>query len=317
MASSHPFTIYGYDHIKAVVRDIPKFEKTLKVLGFSKVQDIPESFQKPHSVWGSGEAFFVLYEPSHALAKPHFDLHGDTVFDLSFFVESHSSHPMLYEGAGKMKHTLTNKRSFKSVPSPRGVLKFDHNTLNVEKGEMNPQVDYYQKTFNFEKGQYFDIRGKETGLYSWVTRAPNKTVQIPFNETQDEKSQIQEFINIHKGAGVQHIALLIPDIIKTMEAVRADADNNIDFLTIPDTYYEIVPKRIQIRESWEKLEKLRILADKDPQGGGYLLQIFTQTLFGGFFFELIQREGNEGFGEGNFRSLFESMELDQKRRGVL
>ncbi len=318
MASSNVFTIHGYDHVKAALKDVPQFERALKVLGFSPVptQKIPESFQNPHSVWGSGEAFFALYDSTHPLAKLHHDLHGDTIFDLSFLVQSHASHPTQFEGAGRMKHSLTTRRSFEPLPSPRGVLKFDHNTVNVEKGQMDRWVSFYESSFGFEKGQYFNIKGKETGLFSWVTRTPNKTVQIPFNESQDEKSQIEEYIRIHRGAGVQHLALLTPNIIQTMQAVYADKESLVKFLTIPDTYYEIVSQRVKIRESWSDLEKLRLLADQDDKGG-YLLQIFTEVLFGGFFFELIQREGNEGFGEGNFKALFESMELDQKRRGVI
>lgn len=317
-SSASALSLYGYDHVKAALKDVGKFERALKALGFTQISDskIPKEFAHPQSVWGSGEAFMALYPHDHAMAKPHYDLHGDTIFDLSFLVESKSSFPPVIEGAGKMRHSLVSKRSFEPVSSPRGILKFDHNTVNVEQGQMNPWVDFYMNTFGFEKGQYFNIKGKETGLFSWVTRTPNKTVQIPFNESQDEKSQIEEYIRIHRGAGVQHLALLTPNIIQTMERVRAEASADVKFLTIPDTYYEIVPKRVTIRENWKDVERLRILADTD-ENGRYLLQIFTEVLFGGFFFELIQREGNEGFGEGNFKALFESMELDQKRRGVL
>jgi 4-hydroxyphenylpyruvate dioxygenase len=149
-----------------------------------------------------------------------------------------------------------------------------------------------------------------------VTRSPDKNVQIPFNEAADPKSQIQEYINIHRGPGVQHIALLTPNLIGTMDAIRKDLAAKIQFLDIPDTYYELVSSRYKIKEDFKDLERLRILVDQD-KSGGYLLQIFTGILFGGFFLELIQREGNIGFGEGNFTALFESMELDQKRRGIL
>jgi len=311
------FTLHGYDHIKCAVENVTKFEKTLECFGFSRIsQSIPEALKKPTAVWGSGEAFFVIYQHDHPEAAAHWKRHGDTIFDLSFIVQSKADHPMVYEGAGGMKHTLVHRRSFAPVPAPHGILLFDHNTLNVEQGQMNQNVDYYIDTFGFEKGQYFDIKGKETGLHSWVTRAPNKTVQIPFNESADDKSQIKEFIDIHHGAGVQHIALLTPSILKTMEAVKSRDSMNFKFLDLPDTYYELLPSRVKIRENIEDLKKHRILADAD-KNGGYLLQIFTGTLFGGFFFELIQREGNEGFGEGNFQALFDSMELDQKRRGVL
>lgn len=311
-----PFRILGYDHVKVALESVPSFERVLRNFGFQNIKDVPDFLNKPTSVWASGDAVFCLYDSKHPEAQEHWKLHGDTCFDLSFHVESLGKHEWVYSGVGQMKHTLVSQRSFPSFPAPRGILKFDHNTLNVDRGELEPTVNDYLQKFGFEKGQYFNIRGKETGLYSWVTRAPNYSVQIPFNEAADSHSQIQEYINIHKGGGVQHIAFLTPDIISTMDAVKKDRECAVKFLDIPDTYYEIVPKRVQIRENWKEVERLRILADQDERGG-YLLQIFTQNIFGGFFFELIQREGNLGFGEGNFKALFESMELDQKRRGVL
>lgn len=311
-----PFRIKGYDHVKVAVNDIAAFEKSLSNFGFLLLKNPPKHLNSPSSVWASGDAVFCLYESTHPLAKRHFDLHGDTVFDLSFWVESLKSHPMTYEGLGQMKHSLVHERSFSTQAAPRGILRFDHNTLNVDRGELEPSVKKYLAEFGFEKGQYFDIKGKETGLHSWVTRAPNKTVQIPFNEASDSKSQIQEYITVHHGPGVQHIALLTKNIISTMDAVMKDKSNAIRFLEIPDTYYEIISRKVKVREDMNELKRLRILADQDEKTG-YLLQIFTQNIFGAFFIELIQREGNEGFGEGNFTALFESMELDQKRRGVL
>jgi 4-hydroxyphenylpyruvate dioxygenase-like putative hemolysin len=310
------FKIKGYDHVKVALKDPASFETVLKNFGFLQIKESPKALQSPTSIWGSGDAVFCLYESGHPEAKAHYELHGDTVFDLAFVVESREKHPMRFEGVGKMKHTLTPERSFAAVPAARGILRFDHNTLNVDRGELDPTVNRYLSDFGFERGQYFDIRGSQTGLHSWVTRAPNKSVQIPFNEASDSKSQIQEYINIHRGPGVQHIAFLTTNIVSTMDAVMRDQTNRVRFLDIPDTYYEIIEQRMKIRENFLDLRRLRILADQDEKRG-YLLQIFTQNIFGGFFIELIQREGNDGFGEGNFKALFESMELDQKRRGVL
>ncbi len=314
--TSSPVKVLAYDHIKVSISDIPKFEKSLQVLGFTKAEDGPDFIGKPDSIRGSGDAVFCIYKPTHSMAKKHFDLHGNTVFDLSFMVEEGGSAPQELQGLGGMKHTLVSKRSFKKFPVGRGIEKFDHNTINIEMGQLNQTVCDYLSKFVLERGQFFDIKTKLTGLKSWVTRSPNLGVQIPFNEASDPKSQIQEYIEIHKGPGVQHIALNTKDIIGTMTAVAQDAATNFEFLGVPDTYYELAEKRVKIRENLKDLEKLRILVDQD-QKGGYLLQIFTQNLFGGFFFELIQREGNIGFGEGNFQALFESIELDQKRRGVL
>ncbi|MBN8555571.1 MAG: VOC family protein [Deltaproteobacteria bacterium] len=313
---SHPFELRGYDHIKVTVSDIPQFEKSLEVFGFSKFTGkVPEYLKNPHSIYGSGDAVFCIYPSTHPEAKPHFDLHGDTVFDLSYLVESRADHPMLFEGVGKLKHTLRNTRTFPSFPVKHGVLRFDHNTINVERGEMQKWVDHYLKTFNFNKGQYFDIKGAKTRLYSWVTRSNDFSVQMPFNESADDKSQIEEYIQMHKGGGVQHIALLTKDIISTMDGAMSYKASPVKFLDTPDTYFELLPKRVKIRESVDELRKRKILADQDENG--YLLQIFTQNLFSGIFIELIQREGNQGFGEGNFQALFDSIELDQQRRGVI
>ncbi len=313
-------TVRGYDHVKVVVKDRKHFETCLQVFGFGEIQIDSARLEKPQSIWGSGDAFFCVYEPGHPFAKRHYDLHGDTVFDLAFLVAPGADIPLFVPGVGEMKHSLFTTKTFQTAASPRGILGFDHNTLNIEQGALDTSVNHYLQTFGFEKGQYFNIKGKETGLYSRVTRAPDKSVQIPFNEAADKKSQIQEFIDIHRGPGVQHLALRTRSIIDTMDGVMKDNRRPFSFLDIPDTYYELVSKRMTIRERFEDLARLRILVDQDPQAKGtdnYLLQIFTNTLFGGFFFELIQREGNEGFGEGNFSALFESMELDQKRRGVI
>lgn len=312
-----PLELIGYDHIKVALKDIPTFEKQIAGFGFSKFQgQIADWLLKPDAVWGSGDAVFCLYKTDHPAAKPHTALHGDTVFDLSFVVEPKADLPEFIEGVGGMKHTLRVSRTFPKFPSPRGVTRFDHNTINVDRGELNPTVDRYMKTFGLNKGQYFDIKGAATRLYSWVTRSKNYGVQIPFNESADDKSQIQEYINIHRGPGVQHIALLTESCLKTMDAVAVDKSCGLHFLTVPDTYYELAEKRVKIRESLKDLAKYRLLVDQD-QKGGYLIQIFTQNLFGPIFIELIQREGNEGFGEGNFQALFDSIELDQQRRGVI
>lgn len=317
MATENPFELKGYDHIKVALKNVSLFEKQIKAFGFNRYTgSAPAWMNQPQSVWGSGDAVFVLYDAQHTMAKKHYDIHGDTVFDLAFVVETKSEHPMSYDGVGGMKHTLVRTRTFPKFPSPRGILRFDHNTINVDKGDLNPTVDHYMKTFGLNKGQYFNIKGAKTGLYSWVTRSKDYSVQIPFNETADEKSQIQEYIDMHRGPGVQHIAILTDSCLKTMNDVSADTEAGVEFLDIPDTYYEIVGKRVKIRENLKDLAKYRLLVDQDEKGG-YLIQIFTKNLFGPIFLELIQREGNEGFGEGNFQALFDSIELDQKRRGVI
>jgi 4-hydroxyphenylpyruvate dioxygenase len=192
----------------------------------------------------------------------------------------------------------------------------DHLTHNVHRGRMAVWADFYEKLFNFREIRYFDIEGKVTGLFSKAMTSPCGKIRIPLNESQDDKSQIEEFLREYKGEGIQHIALGSDDIYQTVDILR---DRGIPFQDTPDTYYELVDERVKGHgEPTAELEKRRILVDGAPtEGQGLLLQIFTQNVIGPIFFEIIQRKGNEGFGEGNFKALFESIELDQMRRGVL
>ncbi len=192
----------------------------------------------------------------------------------------------------------------------------DHLTHNVNRGRMAHWADFYEKLFNFREIRYFDIEGKATGLFSKAMTSPCGKIRIPLNESQDDKSQIEEFLREYKGEGIQHIALGSDDIYDAVDILR---ERGIPFQDTSDTYYEMLPERIQGHgESIPELHKRGILMDGAPtEGQGLLLQIFTQNVIGPIFFEIIQRKGNEGFGEGNFKALFESIELDQMRRGVI
>jgi 4-hydroxyphenylpyruvate dioxygenase len=195
-----------------------------------------------------------------------------------------------------------------------GLTLIDHLTHNVQRGNMNKWAGFYEKIFNFREIRYFDIEGKKTGLFSRAMTSPCGKIRIPINESQDDKSQIEEYLREYHGEGIQHIALSTEDIYSTVDALRA---NGIQFQDSPDTYYEGVNARVQgHKEKLEELSKRRILIDGSDRDG-ILLQIFTTNVIGPIFFEIIQRKGNEGFGEGNFRALFESIELDQERRGVI
>ncbi|MCY7339209.1 MAG: 4-hydroxyphenylpyruvate dioxygenase [Sphingomonas bacterium] len=192
----------------------------------------------------------------------------------------------------------------------------DHLTHNVHRGRMAHWADFYERLFNFREIRYFDIEGKVTGLISKAMTSPCGKLRIPLNESQDDKSQIEEFLRDYNGEGIQHIALGSDDIYQTVDILR---DRGIAFQDTPDTYYELVDQRVEGHgEPTAELERRRILVDGAPtEGQGLLLQIFTQNVIGPIFFEIIQRKGNEGFGEGNFKALFESIELDQIRRGVI
>ncbi|HEY4366868.1 MAG TPA: 4-hydroxyphenylpyruvate dioxygenase [Steroidobacteraceae bacterium] len=203
-----------------------------------------------------------------------------------------------------------------SPPQPTGLTYIDHLTHNVARGNMNKWASFYEKLFNFREIRYFDIEGKKTGLFSKAMTSPCGRIRIPINESQDDKSQIEEYLREYHGEGIQHIALGTDDIFRTVDALRS---HGVQFQSTPDTYYEGVDARVSgHREKLDELQRRGILIDGNPdQGDGLLLQIFTQNVIGPIFFEIIQRKGNEGFGEGNFKALFESIELDQIRRGVV
>jgi 4-hydroxyphenylpyruvate dioxygenase len=195
-----------------------------------------------------------------------------------------------------------------------GLTRIDHLTHNVRRGNMNVWAGYYERLFNFREIRYFSIEGSETGLFSRALTSPCGKIRIPINESQDDKSQIEEYLSEYKGEGIQHIALGTEDIYRTVDALRG---RGIEFQDTPDTYYDAVDARVHgHHESLAELARRRILIDGSA-AQGILLQIFTKNAIGPIFFEVIQRQGNEGFGEGNFQALFESIELDQKRRGVL
>src|SRR5215510_522207 len=197
-----------------------------------------------------------------------------------------------------------------------GLNYIDHLTHNVARGNMDKWAGFYEKLFNFREIRYFDIEGKKTGLFSRAMTSPCGKIRIPINESQDDKSQIEEYLREYQGEGIQHIALGTDDIFGTVDTLRRQG---VAFQDTPDTYYEAVDARVPGHgEDLAALKSRRILVDGAPtQGQGTLLQIFTQNVIGPIFFEIIQRKGNEGFGEGNFKALFESIELDQIRRGVI
>jgi 4-hydroxyphenylpyruvate dioxygenase len=196
-----------------------------------------------------------------------------------------------------------------------GLDLLDHLTHNVRRGQMRVWSEFYRTLFGFEEQKFFDIKGKATGLTSQAMIAPDRAIRIPLNESQDDRSQIEEFIRDYHGEGIQHLALTTDDIYDTVERLRARGVRLQDTI---ETYYELVDKRVPGHgEDLERLRKNRILIDGDVEREGILLQIFTENMFGPIFFEIIQRKGNEGFGNGNFQALFESIELDQIRRGVV
>ncbi len=227
------------------------------------------------------------------------DRYGDrTIYDVDFV-------PLELQGT-----------DFKSVPEHTGLTCVDHLTHNVRRGNMDRWAGFYETLFNFRELKYFDIEGKLTGLKSRAMTSPCGKIRIPINESADDKSQIEEYLSEYRGEGIQHVALATEDIYATVDALRR---HDVVFQDTPGSYYERVDARVPGHgEDLEALRQRRILIDGAPADDrGVLLQIFTGNVIGPIFFEIIQRKGNDGFGEGNFQALFESIELDQVRRGVL
>jgi 4-hydroxyphenylpyruvate dioxygenase len=199
-------------------------------------------------------------------------------------------------------------------PAGHGLTYIDHLTHNVHRGRMQEWAEFYERLFNFREVRYFDIEGKVTGVKSKAMTSPCGKIRIPINEEGSEISgQIQEYLDAYHGEGIQHIALGSNDIYRTVDGLRS---SEISLLDTIDTYYELVDRRVPNHgEPLDELRKRKILIDGAPED--LLLQIFTENQIGPIFFEIIQRKGNQGFGEGNFKALFESIELDQIRRGVV
>ena len=222
---------------------------------------------------------------------------GKSVYDIDFeFVEGADTHPTGY-----------------------GLKRIDHLTHNVYRGRMAFWAAFYEKLFNFRELRYFDIQGEYTGLASRAMTAPDGKIRIPLNEESSRGSgQIEEFLLQFNGEGIQHIALLTNNLIDTIDQLQLAG---VPLMTAPnDYYYEALEARLPNHgQPIEQLKARGILLDGSTSGGKprLLLQIFSQTVLGPVFFEFIQRQGDEGFGEGNFKALFESLERDQILRGTL
>jgi 4-hydroxyphenylpyruvate dioxygenase len=204
-------------------------------------------------------------------------------------------------------------------PVGTGIYYLDHLTNNVQRGNMDRWYRFYHDLFNFKQIRYFDIEGKRTGLFSRALTSPCGKIRIPINESADADSQIEEYLNEYKGEGIQHIACGSNDVYGTVQRL---ADKGLAFMPAPpDTYYEQIEARLPGHgEPLSRLKRSGILIDGEVVEGDrprLLLQIFSKTVIGPIFFEFIERKGDDGFGEGNFRALFESIEEDQIRRGVL
>ena len=269
-------------------------------------------FSKPaeqvfDTVIGNGGEAIDHKPETRAVSAPVVKGIGDCML---YLVDRYGGAESIYDGDYlPVQGTEQNPKGF-------GLTFIDHLTHNLFFGNMDKWSDYYERLFNFREIRYFDIKGAKTGLLSKAMTAPDGIVRIPLNESSDPKSQINEYLDAYKGEGIQHIACFTDDIYETVEAMR---EAGVEFLDTPDTYFDVIDQRVPDHgEDVPRLARNKILIDADPETHQRkLLQIFTQNAIGPIFFEIIQRKGNEGFGEGNFQALFESIERDQMRRGVL
>jgi 4-hydroxyphenylpyruvate dioxygenase len=346
--TDNPMGTDGFEFVEYTAPDPAALEALFAQLGFVAVA---RHRSKRVTLWRQGGVNFIVNAEPDSFAQAFARVHGPSVCAMAFRVRdaaaayrralslgarAHEGRigpmelniPTIQGIGGSLIHLVDRYGPDRSIydvdflpvegvdPAPAGVglLTVDHLTHNVHRGRMDEWAAFYERLFGFREMRYFDIEGKLTGLKSKAMVSPCMKIRIPINESSDDKSQIEEYLRAYNGEGIQHIAMATGDAYATVEKLRR---NGVTFLSVPDTYYEMLDRRLPGHgEDVARLAANRLLLDGAP-GGGLLLQIFTETVIGPIFFEIIQRKGDEGFGEGNFKALFESMELDQVRRGVL
>jgi 4-hydroxyphenylpyruvate dioxygenase len=357
-ASHNPLGIKGIDHIEFIVDHADQWrDYFMKDYGMAprSYGDTASGVEgrRAHVV-GQGRINFLIAEPAGSGEKAdelreHLEKHGNGVKDVAFRVADADAALSEAEARGATVvrpiednehfrggsiaaygdtiHSFIQRKGGEFAPGYKSVAggmedgdihfaMIDHVVANVE--HMDEWVEYYSRIFGFETKMHFDINTGRSALMSKVVGSEDGYIKMPINEPSSKNSQIQEFLDEYRGPGVQHIALLTPNIMATIHEMRKQG---VEFLDVPDSYYdEELQKRIgEIEEDVNELHKLKILVDRD-RADGYLLQLFTQCVFNRptLFFEVIQRRGNSlGFGEGNFKALFEAIEREQKRRGSL
>ncbi|MBK9797847.1 MAG: 4-hydroxyphenylpyruvate dioxygenase [Holophagaceae bacterium] len=354
-SATNPMGLSGIDHFQ-LTGSIDRLEPLYRRLGFARVAVGRHAWGFVVHLRQQRMDILIYEADATHPAGRYFQAHGEGVCALNFAVDDldvalaqarhrhakvmlEPQHHELGDGAirfaaiqgvGDVWNFLVERRGAPDVfwpglsaePLPAfcdpGLVRVDHLTNNVGPGEMDALVDFYERVYGFGVTREFHIRGAlGTGLDSKVVQSTNNQVIIPINQPTDEKSQVQEYVTRHKGQGVQHIAMSTNDIFQTLRTLQAQG---FTFLRVPDTYYELLPGRVArggyaVREDFATVRELGVQIDGD--GTGYLLQIFSEDQIGPLFFEIIQRRGNMGFGEGNFQALYDSIELDQKKRGVL
>lgn len=349
---ANPMGLDGFEFVEYAAPKRGILEPVFEMMGFSH---IARHRSKDVDLWRQGQINFIINYEKGSPAYYHAEEHGPSACGMAFRVKdaAHAYRRALELGAqpidiptGPMELKLPAIRGIGGAilylidryeegasiydidfhylegvdrhPAGCGFELIDHLTHNVYRGRMDYWARYYEKLFNFREIRYFDIKGEYTGLRSRAMTAPDNKIRIPLNEEAGGEGQIEEYLMQYNGEGIQHIAFSCPDLIACWDRLKA---NGLPFMTAPPaTYYEMLEERLPGHgEPVEELKSRGILLDGSTEGESprLLLQIFSETLIGPIFFEFIQRKEDQGFGEGNFQALFESMERDQLRRGAL
>lgn len=345
--SENPLGIVGIDFIEFTGPDAEAFHRTFRNFGCSRLKKHRE---KDITLFRQNEIRFLVNMQKGGFAEAFGKAHGQSAcamairvknaneayqeavsrgarpFDPSLYGDKEHNLPAVFGVGDSLIYFIDRfgddaasyyATDFVELDTPeivpdKGFRFVDHLTNNLERGTMKDWADFYKGIFGFTEIQYFDIKGKKTGLTSFALKSPCKTFSIPINEASDEKSQIAEYLRDYHGPGIQHIALNSDDLLDSLDRLAG----KVETLDIDENYYEEAFQRVpKITEDKTRIMAHQVLVDGDEEG--YLLQIFSKNLFGPIFFEMIQRKNHHAFGEGNFGSLFKSIERDQERRGTL
>ena len=343
----NPLELCGFAFIEFVSKE-NELDPIFETIGFSKVA---KHKSKKAYLWRQGNINIILNYQPESYASFFYNEHGPAACAMGFKTRDAAkafskavelgAEPMYskvgpmelnipaIKGIGGMPIFLVDRDIYENDfiffddverhPQGAGLNEIDHLTHNVYKGRMEYWSSFYEKIFNFQEIRYFDIKGEYTGLTSKALTAPDGLIRIPLNEDSDKgNGQIAEFLSDFNGEGIQHIAFICDDLLATWDKLKA---LGVKFMTPPpNTYYEMLEERLpEHGEPTDELKQRGILLDGNTKDGQkkLLLQIFSENMIGPVFFEFIQRKDDDGFGEGNFKALFESIERDQIRRGVL
>jgi 4-hydroxyphenylpyruvate dioxygenase len=309
----NPLGLDGFAFVEFTAPEVSEMAAQLFRLGF-----VPAALHPDQDVtlYRQGRINVLLNNRPSGRAAEFRTLHGPSANGMAFRVQDPERAYELAILRGAVPADAAAGAGWRAAAAENGVGLdlLDHLTHNLERGQMRHWSGFYERLFGFKEQKYFDIKGQATGLVSQAMIAPDGKIRIPLNESQDDESQIEEFIRSYQGEGIQHLAFSTNNIYQTVEKLRA---RGVKLQHTSDVYYDLVPARVPHHdEDLERLKRNRILIDGNEEEG-ILLQIFTENVFGPIFFEIIQRKGNTSFGHGNFQALFESIELDQIRRGVI